>query len=126
MSGNDDSHWVGFDLGGTKMLAQAYDNDFKLLGKDRRKTKSAEKGESGLDRVILTIRTCLESGGIDAAKLLAGPAERVIDSGEQFLHGGAGIHFRTQGGELRFIELASGGIGGKAVDAAGDVAQMKA
>ena len=38
--------WVGFDLGGTKMLAQAYDGDFKILGKDRRKTKSAEKSES--------------------------------------------------------------------------------
>lgn len=61
--------WIGFDLGGTKMLAQAYDHDFKLLGKDRRKTKSAEKGESGLDRVIVTIRACLESGGLDPSRL---------------------------------------------------------
>ena len=61
--------WVGFDLGGTKMLAQAYDGNFKILGKDRRKTKSAENGESGLDRVSLTIRNCLEGGGIDPSRL---------------------------------------------------------
>ena len=61
--------WMGFDLGGTKMLAQAYDGSFNVLGKDRRKTRSAEKGESGLDRVILTIRTCLESGGLDPSRL---------------------------------------------------------
>lgn len=61
--------WVGFDLGGTKMLAQAYDDQFKIIGKDRRKTKSAEKSESGLDRISQTIRTCLESGGIDPSRL---------------------------------------------------------
>lgn len=61
--------WVGFDLGGTKMLAQAYDKDFHIIGKDRRKTKSAEKAESGLDRIVLTIRTCLENGQIDVSRL---------------------------------------------------------
>ena len=61
--------WVGFDLGGTKMLAQAYDDQFKVIGKDRRKTKSAEKSESGLDRISQTIRACLESGGIDLSRL---------------------------------------------------------
>lgn len=61
--------WVGFDLGGTKMLAQAYDDQFKVIGKDRRKTKSAEKSESGLDRISQTIRACLESGGIDPSRL---------------------------------------------------------
>ena len=30
---------VGFDLGGTKMYAVAFDADYKILGKDRRKTK---------------------------------------------------------------------------------------
>jgi len=67
--GSKQDVWVGFDLGGTKMLAQAYDGDFKVLGKDRRKTKSAEKSESGLDRVILTIRTCLQNGSVDASRL---------------------------------------------------------
>lgn len=61
--------WLGFDLGGTKMLAQAYDSSFNLIGRERRKTKSAEKAESGLDRIVTTIRTCLDSGGIDPSHL---------------------------------------------------------
>ena len=46
--------WVGFDLGGTKMLAQAYDNDFKLLGKDRRKTSSVSIGTIRNDDLVRT------------------------------------------------------------------------
>ncbi len=61
--------WVGFDLGGTKMLAQAYNAGFQVIGKDRRKTKAADKAESGLDRVITTIRACLENGNVDVSRL---------------------------------------------------------
>ena len=35
-------HWVGFDLGGTKMLAAAYDADFKELAKSKKKSKGHE------------------------------------------------------------------------------------
>ncbi len=33
------SHWIGFDLGGTKMLAVVYDDNFTPLGRARKKTK---------------------------------------------------------------------------------------
>ena len=57
--------WVGFDLGGTKMMAVVYDSDFKPLGRKRRKTR--DKGKDGVhpDRIIETIRMAIEDAGID-------------------------------------------------------------
>lgn len=49
--------WVGFDLGGTKMLSLVYDDDLKPLGRDRRKTKASTGG--ALDRIIETIDASL-------------------------------------------------------------------
>ena len=35
--------WVGFDLGGTKMLAVVFNDKLEILGKKRRKTRDKEK-----------------------------------------------------------------------------------
>ena len=51
--------WVGFDLGGTKMLAAVYNDRFKVLGRARQKSKGMEGAKAGLDRVIETIRMAL-------------------------------------------------------------------
>ncbi|HMO50585.1 MAG TPA: ROK family protein [Kiritimatiellia bacterium] len=51
--------WIGFDLGGTKMLATVYDEKFKPLGRKRRKTKGAEGAAAGLERVTKTIDEAL-------------------------------------------------------------------
>jgi glucokinase len=51
--------WLGFDLGGTKMLAQVYDGDFKILGKARKKTKPALDAEAGIDRIAQVIDEAL-------------------------------------------------------------------
>ena len=61
----EDGCWVGFDLGGTKMLAQVYDNSLKLLGKDRKKTKPASDVSAGIGRIIETIREALTAAQID-------------------------------------------------------------
>ncbi len=37
----NNSRWVGFDLGGTKMLATVLDEEFNILGKKRRRTQRA-------------------------------------------------------------------------------------
>lgn len=50
--------WVGFDLGGTKMLTEVFDSSFKVLGRERRKTKAADTG-SGLDRISDAIKAAL-------------------------------------------------------------------
>lgn len=52
--------WIGFDLGGTKMLAKVYDADFKELGSERKKTKGNQGAEAGLERICETIRDALK------------------------------------------------------------------
>ena len=56
--------WVGFDLGGTKMLAVVFDEKLEMIGKKRRKTR--EKGKDGVqpDRIIETIRMALEDADV--------------------------------------------------------------
>ena len=40
------NNWIGFDLGGTKMMAVVYGPGFEALGKKRRKTKAHEIGRA--------------------------------------------------------------------------------
>ncbi len=65
MSDENRSIWVGFDLGGTKMLAAAYDSDWTELSRRRRKTKSHEGSDSGINRIGTTIQRMLDEAGID-------------------------------------------------------------
>lgn len=62
---------VGFDLGGTKMLAVVYDRDFKPLGRKRRKTRGHEGAEAGLERVVDTIQKALDDAGVKPERLAA-------------------------------------------------------
>jgi glucokinase len=61
--------WIGFDLGGTKMLAAVFDSKLKQLGSERKKTKGHLGVEAGLERMIGTIRTALDDAGVDANRL---------------------------------------------------------
>src|SRR4029079_14528693 len=61
--------WVGFDLGGTKMLAAAFSPEFRLLGRKRRKTKGAEGPKAGLERIVETIRDALDESKLADQKL---------------------------------------------------------
>lgn len=60
---------VGFDLGGTKMLAAVFDEDYKILGKDRKKTKGFQGVDAGVERVIATIREALEDAKVGPDRL---------------------------------------------------------
>jgi glucokinase len=51
--------WIGFDLGGTKMLAEVFDEKFNVLGRCRKKTKGHEGKEAGLKRINGVIREAL-------------------------------------------------------------------
>ena len=62
-------HWIGFDLGGTKMLCIVYDNNFKQLGKARKKTKGHEAMEAGLKRINGTIEEALDDAGVSADQI---------------------------------------------------------
>jgi glucokinase len=62
-------NWVGFDLGGTKMLATVFDPSFRVIGRERKKTKGHEGVEAGLARIIKTLRKALEAAGITQSQL---------------------------------------------------------
>lgn len=69
MSDKKKKYWVGLDLGGTKMLAKVYDENFKELGAAKRKTE----GHKGLDNVVKrmgkSIRDVLDEAGVSADDL---------------------------------------------------------
>jgi len=58
-------HWVGFDLGGTKMMSAVFSEEFRALGRKRRKTKGMEGAKAGMERIIETIRDALEEAKLE-------------------------------------------------------------
>jgi glucokinase len=62
-------YWVGFDLGGTKMLSTVFDGKFKALGRERKKTKSQKGQKAGLERIVRTIQDALDQAGVRASDL---------------------------------------------------------
>lgn len=63
--------WIGFDLGGTKMMAVVYDDSEtpQPLGKRRRKTKGTEGSEHGIERICTTIERALEEAGVEPGRI---------------------------------------------------------
>ena len=59
-------HWIGFDLGGTKMLAVVFDDQFEVVGRARKKTKGHEGMKAGLERINSVISEACEDAGIEA------------------------------------------------------------
>lgn len=68
---NQDAFWIGFDLGGTKMLTIAYDRDFNVLARERRKTKGRDGAESGVERIVTTIERLLKDNDLKLDDLQA-------------------------------------------------------
>jgi glucokinase len=69
MDNNARRIWVGFDLGGTKMMAAALSDEFRVLGRRRRKTKGAEGAKAGIERIVESIRDALREGELDANRI---------------------------------------------------------
>ncbi len=63
------SHWIGFDLGGTKMQATVFDAAFKPLAEERKKTKAKNGSSSGLERVADTIKEALAKANLKSTDL---------------------------------------------------------
>jgi glucokinase len=68
----DSKTWVGFDLGGTKMMAVVFDGQWRVLGRKRRKTKGNEGAKAGRERIIDTIRDALEDANLVTTTPLSG------------------------------------------------------
>jgi glucokinase len=60
-----DQYWVGFDLGGTKMLAMVFDSKLNAVGKERKKTRGFEGQKVGIARIISTIEAALKDAGVN-------------------------------------------------------------
>jgi glucokinase len=55
----DKKHWLGFDLGGTKMQSVLFNSEYESLGRRRRKTKGHEGAKAGVERIVETIHQTL-------------------------------------------------------------------
>ncbi len=58
--------WVGFDLGGTKMMAVVFDQQFKVLATAKAKTPVNEGAKAVLTQIRLTIREALHCSTLEA------------------------------------------------------------
>ena len=61
--------WIGFDLGGTKMLAVVFDSELRVLGKKRRKTRGNGTREVTPERLAETIDLALADAGVTADRV---------------------------------------------------------
>jgi len=57
-------YWIGFDLGGTKMLASVFDSDFRRLTATRKKTKARDGGAAGVKRIVELVHETLDEAKI--------------------------------------------------------------
>lgn len=64
-----EQYWMGFDLGGTKMLAQIYDADWKVVAKEKKRTKPGTSERQGVDRIIDTIKVALKKADLTPEQL---------------------------------------------------------
>jgi len=67
--GDKQRYWIGFDLGGTKMMAVVFDAKFRVVGRERKKSKPYLGKEDGMRRVCACIDTALGTAGIPAGRL---------------------------------------------------------
>ncbi len=57
--------WIGFDLGGTKMLALVLDENFQVLGSARKSTGGSDGVAKGKQKVVKTIQEAIQEAGVD-------------------------------------------------------------
>jgi glucokinase len=57
-------YWVGFDLGGTKMLAVLFDHEFRAVARQRKRTAAHAGAEAGLERMIGLIHALLDEAKV--------------------------------------------------------------
>lgn len=62
-------YWIGFDLGGTKMMACVLDADYKVLGSARKSTQGAQGAAKGVKRITATIREAMEVANVKPEKI---------------------------------------------------------
>lgn len=64
---SEGEHVVGVDIGGTKLMAVVYDHEFKVKGRNKRKSKS-KSGEPTEERLTKTIQEAIEDAKVDSIR----------------------------------------------------------
>ncbi len=62
-------YWLGFDLGGTKMLCQIYDAKWNVVAKERKRIRPGTPAKGGVDRILEIIREALNKAGLTPSDL---------------------------------------------------------
>lgn len=57
--------WIGFDLGGTKMMASVLDKNYKVLGTARKSTNGSDGQAKGGKKILNAIREAMEDAGVN-------------------------------------------------------------
>lgn len=57
--------WIGFDLGGTKMMASVLDANYNLLGSARKSTHGSEGAAKGRIKISKAIHEAIAEAGVD-------------------------------------------------------------
>jgi glucokinase len=55
--------WIGFDLGGTKMLACVLDDKFKVIAEAKKNTNGSDGDAKGKKKIVQAIKDAIESAG---------------------------------------------------------------
>ncbi len=61
--------WIGFDLGGTKMLACVLDSQYQVLGTARKSTHGSDGQAKGRKKIVNTINEAIAAAGVDPKNL---------------------------------------------------------
>jgi glucokinase len=64
-----EKYWIGFDLGGTKMMCAVCDKSLKVVASKRKKTRCDGGVAAGLERIESVIRKLLEENAIDVSSI---------------------------------------------------------
>lgn len=85
MGDNGKKHWIGFDLGGTKMFCVLFDHKFNPVATLRKKTKNEEGASAGVDRMIDMVEAVLDEAKLDRGDLggigIGSPGPLDLDKG---------------------------------------------
>lgn len=57
--------WIGFDLGGTKMMASVLDANYNVLGSARKSTNGSDGAAKGRSKIVKAIHEAMEDAGVN-------------------------------------------------------------
>ncbi|MFO1482433.1 MAG: ROK family protein [Verrucomicrobiaceae bacterium] len=57
--------WIGFDLGGTKMMASVLDSGYNVLGSARKSTNGSDGAAKGRSKIVKAIHEAIEDAGVN-------------------------------------------------------------